>query len=70
MNMTYIRITILDYFLTATLNWQVLLGKEKYLLNSLHEKFKNKVSLKKMYTVKNVSSMEKQINVKYTAVSF
>ena len=70
MNMTYIRITILDYFLTATLNWQVLLGKEKYLLNSLHEKLKNKVSLKKMYTVKNVSSMEKQINVKYTAVSF
>ena len=70
MNMTYIRITILDYFLTATLNWQVLLGKEKYLLNSLHEKLKNKVSLKKMYTVKNVSSMEKQINVKYAAVSF
>ena len=70
MNVTYIRITILDYFLTATLNWQVRLGTEKYLLNSLHEKLKNKVSLKKMYTVKNVSSMEKQINVKYTAVSF
>ena len=70
MNVTYIRITILDYFLTATLNWQVLLGTEKYLLNSLHEKLKNKVSLKKMYTVKNVSSMEKQINVKYAAVSF
>ena len=70
MNVTYIRITILDYFLTSTLNWQVLLGKEKYLLNSLHEKLKNKVSLKKMYTVKNVSSMEKQINVKYAAVSF
>ena len=53
MNVTYIRITILDYFLTATLNWQVLLGKEKYLLNSLHEKLKNKVSLKK-----NVHSKE------------
>ena len=36
------------YFLTDTLNWQVLWGKEKYLLNSLHGKLKNKVSLKQM----------------------
>ena len=33
-----IRITILAYFLTDTLNWQVLWDKEKYLLNSLYEK--------------------------------
>ena len=42
-----IHITILAYFLTGTLNWQVLWGKEKYLLNSLHKKLKYKVSLKK-----------------------
>ena len=36
--------TILAYFLTnTTLKWQVLCGKGKYLLNSLYEKFKNKV---------------------------
>ena len=34
--MTYICITILAYFLTDTVNWQVLLGKDKYLLNSLY----------------------------------
>ena len=28
--MTYLRTTILAYFLTETLNWQVLWGKEKY----------------------------------------
>ena len=44
--MTYINITILAYFLTDILNWQVLWGKEKHLLNSLYEKLKNKVSLK------------------------
>ena len=32
MKMTYMHITILAYFLTDTLNLQVLLGKEKYLL--------------------------------------
>ena len=48
MKMTYICITISAYFLTDTLNWQVLWGKEKYLLNSLHGKLKNKVSLKQM----------------------
>ena len=37
------RIAILAYFLTDTLSWQVLWGKEKYLLNSLYEKLKNKV---------------------------
>ena len=45
--MTYIRITVLAYFLTDTLNWQVLWGKEKYLLSILYEKLKN-VSLKQM----------------------
>ena len=46
--MTYIRITIIAYFLTDTQNWQVLWDKEKYLLNSLYEKLKNMVSLKQM----------------------
>ena len=43
MKMTYIRITILAYFLNDTLNQQVLWGKEKYLLNNLYEKLRNKV---------------------------
>ena len=46
MKMTHMCITSLAYFLTDTLNWQVFWGKEKYLLNSLYEKSKNKVSLK------------------------
>ena len=46
--MTCIAITIIGSFLTDTLFWQVLLGKEKYLLNSLYEKLKNKVSVKQM----------------------
>ena len=50
----YIRITIIAYFLTDTLNRQVLWGK-KYLLKSLHEKLKDKVSLKQMLIVKNLS---------------
>ena len=45
--MTYMCITTLAYFLMDTLNWQVVWGKEKYLLNSMYEKLKNKVSLKK-----------------------
>ena len=48
MKMTHICITILTYFLTDTLNWQVLLSKEKYLLNSLYEKLENKISLKQI----------------------
>ena len=36
--MTYKTITILTYFLTDTVNWQVLWGKEKYLLNSSYQK--------------------------------
>ena len=40
----YIDITVLAYFLADTLNWQVLRGKEKYLLNSLYEKLENKLS--------------------------
>ena len=48
MKMKYMRTPMLTYFLTDTLNWQVLWGKEKYLLNSLYEKLKNKVSLKQM----------------------
>ena len=46
MKMTYIRIAGLAYFLTDTLNWQVLWGKEKYLSNILYEKLKNDVSIK------------------------
>ena len=46
--MKYIRITIIDYFLTDILNWLVFWGKEKYLLNSLYEKLESKVSLKQM----------------------
>ena len=54
---------ILAYFLTDTLNWQVLLIKKKYLLNSLYKKLKNKVSLKQIWTVKNlIFSKEKRIN--------
>ena len=39
----YIHITILAHFLTNTLNKQVFWGKEKYLLNSLYAKLKNKL---------------------------
>ena len=46
--MMYMHITILAYFLCDTLNWQVLWSKDKYLLNSLYKKLKNKVSLKQM----------------------
>ena len=45
--MKYMCLTILAYFLTATLNWQVLRGTEKYLLHNLYEKLKNKVSFNK-----------------------
>ena len=59
--MTYVRITVIAYFLTDTLNWQVLRGKEKYLLNNLYEKlkgfFKTNISSKE-----SVSSKDKQIN--------
>ena len=48
MKMTYIRVTILAYFLTDTLIWHVLEDKEKYLLDSLYEELKNKVPLKQM----------------------
>ena len=41
-------ITILIYFITGTLTWQVLWDKDKYLLNILYEKLKNKFSLKQM----------------------
>ena len=58
------RITILAYFLTETLNWQVLWDKEKYLLNSLYVKSKNKVSLKQMLTVKNLSLSKKNKQIK------
>ena len=57
--MKYMCITILAYFLTGTLNWQVLWGKEKYILNSLYEKcfLKTNVNSKEP-----VSSKDKQIN--------
>ena len=43
--MSYTR--LIAYFLTDTLNWQVLGGKEKYLLNNFHENLENKISLNK-----------------------
>ena len=46
--MKYTCIIVLAYFLTDILSWQVLRGKEKYLLNSLYEKLKTRVSLKQM----------------------
>ena len=55
MKMAYIRLPILGYFLNDTLNWQMVWGKENYLLNSLHEKLKNKVSLKQIRTVNDLS---------------
>ena len=58
MKITYIRITVLAYFLTDTLKLQVVGGQEKYLLNSLCKKlFKTNVNGKKC-----VSSKDKQIN--------
>ena len=45
---TYIHKTILAYFLTDTLNWQMFWVKEEYLLNSSYGKLKNKISLKQM----------------------
>ena len=47
MTMTNVRKSIIAYFLTEALKWQVLWDKEKYLLNSLYEKLKN-VSLIQM----------------------
>ena len=46
MKMTYVRITTIAHFLIDNLNWQVLWGKKKYLLNSLYEKLKNKIYFK------------------------
>ena len=46
--MPYICITILAYFLTDTLNWQVLTDRENYLSYNLYKKLKNKVSVKQM----------------------
>ena len=46
--MAYIHLAVLAYFLTDTLNWQVLWDKEKYLLNTLYEKLENIVSLTQM----------------------
>ena len=39
----------------------MLWGKEKYLLNSLHEQLENKVSLKHINSEESVSSKDKQI---------
>ena len=64
----YICITILTYFRTDNLDWQVLWGTEKYLLNSsLYEKFKNKVFLN-VCSKESVSFKDKQIT--YVTVSF
>ena len=66
-----IHLIIIAYFLTDTVNWQVLESKEKYLLNSLYEKLKNKVSLKQIWKVKNLSPPgTNKLKVKYEVVSF
>ena len=68
MKVTYLRITILAYFLTDALNWQVLWGKEKYLdtyfyISILYEKVKKKgFSRRNVNTEEYVSSKNKQIN--------
>ena len=54
MKMTYVRIAILAFFFTDTINWQVLWGKGKYLLYTFYKKLKNKVSLKQMLKVKKL----------------
>ena len=59
--MKYMRTPMLTYFLTDTLNWQVLWGKEKYLLNSLYEKLKIRFLQNKCK--EPVSSKDKQINL-------
>ena len=46
-----------------------LIAKEKYLLNSLHGKSKNKVFLKQMQDVKNQGHRDK-LKTKFIAVSF
>ena len=68
--MMYIHMHI-AYFLTGTINLQVLWGKKKYLLNSLYEKL-SIVSWKQMQTVKNVSlpRTTNKLKFKYIAVSF
>ena len=52
------------YFPSNTLNWQVLWGKEKHLLNSLYEKLKNKKGIFKtsINCKEFVSSKGKEIN--------
>ena len=59
--MKYMRTPMLTYFLTDTLNWQVLWGKEKYLLNSLYEKLKIRFLQNKCK--EPASSKDKQINL-------
>ena len=54
MKMTYIRIIVLAYFFSYTLNWQLAWGQEKQLLNNFYEKLKSNVSLKQMWTVNNL----------------
>ena len=46
MKMTYTHVTIIAYFITATLNWLVLWIKDKHLLNSSYERLENKFCLK------------------------
>ena len=46
MKLTFMQRTIIAYFLTDTL--KVLWGKEKYLLNNLYEKLKNKNCLRQI----------------------
>ena len=57
----YIHVILLAYVLTDTLNWQVIWGKEKYLLNGLYEKLKNKVSVKTYVNSKESVSSNMEI---------
>ena len=63
MKIKCIRISILVYFLTDSLNGEVLWGREKYLLDSLYEKLQNKVSFKiNVNSKESVSSKDKKRN--------
>ena len=68
--MRYIHVTILASFLTDTLNWQVLWGKEKYLLVCMNS-WKIIFLYNKCKTVKNLSlSRTNKLKDKYITVSF
>ena len=65
MKMRYVHVTICAYFLTETLNCQVLWGKDKYWLNSFYEKLENKVFLKQMERI-NSKQNSKELSLPRT----